>query len=181
MIASPGCFIFNDVQDKDKCKRNVETFYRIIEDSRVKTLVVTNKWGDRLTNSEAVRFGFDRFKEAIKKRPDLRVYVLLDAPWDEGVNGKQGTFDPYKHFFRFDSKPEHFVRPYPEMDLWKLGNDVAVSELSDVATIISIEEYVCPNGNCDLLKWYRDDDHLQPRRLETDATWLDPVYESVKR
>lgn len=181
MIASPGCFIFNDVQDKDKCKRNVETFYKLIEDPRIKTLAVTNKWGDRLGNAEAVRVGFDRFKRALKTRPDLKVYVLLDAPWDEGVNGKQGSFDPYKHFFRFDSKPEHFVRPYPKMNLWRLGNDVAVRELSDVATVISIEEHVCPDGKCNLLKWYRDDDHLQPRRLETDATWLDPVFESVKR
>lgn len=178
-VANNGTWILSDKGDENQ-KKCAEDFYALLADERVKTVVLASKWGDYY-EWEQFDEGIDRFKKLLRARPDVKVYVLLDAPWDEGVYGNQGTYDPYKYFYRLNSKPEDFIRPYPEMDLWSKGNKAITKALGDVATIISIEEYVCPNGKCDLLKWYRDDDHLQPRRLETDAAWLDPVHESIKR
>lgn len=46
-----------------------------------------------------------------------------------------------------------------------------------MATIISVEEYVCPNRQCNLIKWYKDDDHLQPLRIEKEAIWIDQFFD----
>ena len=51
-----------------------------------------------------------------------------------------------------------------------------MKDLAGVATFIDPTPFVCPNGRCDLLKWYKDDDHLRPSRLEKEGVWLDPVF-----
>ena len=45
-----------------------------------------------------------------------------------------------------------------------------------MAEIIDSETHVCPDVKCDVLKWYMDDDHLQPRRLETEGYWRDRIF-----
>ena len=45
--------------------------------------------------------------------------------------------------------------------------------------IIEVAPYVCPDRKCNLLKWYKDDDHLQPLRLEKEAVWLDRIFEEA--
>lgn len=51
--------------------------------------------------------------------------------------------------------------------------------LGDVAEFIDPTPYVCPDGTCNLLKWYKDDDHLQPLRLEKEAIWIDRIFEDA--
>lgn len=36
---------------------------------------------------------------------------------------------------------------------------------------------VCPDQKCNLQAWYRDDDHLQPKRIEADGIWVDRIFE----
>ena len=45
------------------------------------------------------------------------------------------------------------------------------------ATFIRPEAFICPGKKCDLLHWYRDDDHLQPMRVKAEGVWLDPIFE----
>lgn len=182
IIAPGGCYILNAAMYKDeKCKNASRDFYKLLSDPRIKTVVIGNKWGGRI-DSPAFLTGTAKFKDALKNRPDVNAFVLLDAPWDQGEKHNiQGTFDPYKHYKRYNSKPEDFIVSYPELDLWKKGNDAVTKHLSDVANIISVEEYVCPNKQCNLLKWYRDDDHLQPKRIEKEGVWLDQIYEATPK
>ena len=179
MLTRGGCFILNTKSSNEDCKLAAQTFYKLLEDSRIKTVVIGNKWGGYSGNETEFKAGLNQLKDALKSRPNLKAFVLLDAPWDEGPANTQGSFDPYKHFNRANFKLEDFILPYPKMDLWKKGNDFVATHLTDFATIISIESIVCPEGKCNLLKWYRDDDHLQPRRIEEEGTWLDQTFVSI--
>lgn len=91
--------------------------------------------------------------------------------------GRQGEFDPLRHLSRWRTKT-NYVLPYPKDDSWKQGNDAVEAALAGIpnVTFIRPETFVCPDGQCNLLKWYKDDDHLQPMRLKTDGVWLDPIF-----
>lgn len=178
MLTRGGCFILNTNSSNDDCREAAQNFYKLLEDPRIKTVVIGNKWGGYLFNSEEFHLVMKQFKNALIARPNLKAFVLLDSPWDEGKGNTQGSYDPYRHFNRANFKAEDFILPYPKMDLWTKGNDAVVKHLADVATIISVEQYVCPGKQCNLLKWYRDDDHLQPRRLEEEGTWLDQTFKN---
>lgn len=116
-------------------------------------------------------------KEVIQRRKDIKVFILLDYPWTPTrKDGQQGEFDPLLHAKRLSFNREDFIVPYPDDDTWKRGNEAIVELLSDVASIIPVERYICPENKCDLLKWYKDDDHLQPLRLEKEANWIDQVF-----
>ena len=179
MLTHGACFILNTNTTNEDCKVAAQNFYKLLKDPRIKTVVIGNKWGAYINNETEFQTGLNQFKDALMSHPDLKAFVLLDAPWDEGSANTQGSFDPYKHFNRANFNVEDFILPYPKMDLWKKGNDAVAAHLSDVTTIISIESIVCPEGKCDLLKWYRDDDHLQPRRIEEEGTWLDQTFVST--
>ena len=175
MLVRGGCLILNSKSSDAVCRKDAENLYKLLKDPRIKTIVIGNKWGSRFNLSE-FHSAMKYFKDALIARPDLKAFVLLDPPWDEGNGNTQGSYDPYRHFNRANFRAEDFILPYPQMDLWAKGNDAVVKHLADVATIISIEEYVCPGKQCNLLKWYRDDDHLQPRRIEMEGTWLDQTF-----
>lgn len=79
-----------------------------------------------------------------------------------------------------DLKEDDFIVPYPEKDKWKKGNVAVMQAFGDAVEYIDPTPYVCPNGKCNLLKWYKDDDHLQPKRVMTDGVWLDRIFEETK-
>ena len=156
-----------------------DTFYSLISDRGVKTLVVGGIWG-RYMYYPGFLNSLEKLKTAVLQRKDLRLFVLLDPPWTpENQFGQQGDYDPLRHFNRWNFNRSDFIVPYPKDDTWQKGNDAVVAVLQDVATIISVEEYVCPNKTCDLLQWYKDDDHLQPKKLEESAIWLDQVFRGL--
>ncbi len=176
-IGKTGGFIYSAVD----CKNESDALNKLISDKRVKTLVIGNIWGV-VTKKPDFQTSVEKFKKALSKRTDLHVYVMLDYPWTPArINGQQGDYDPLKHVDRLSFKRSNFVVPYPEDNSWEQGNKVITKHLQNVATIISVAEYICPNKQCNLLKWYRDDDHLQPLRLEKEATWLDEVFESASK
>lgn len=162
------------------CGRESEALYKLIADKRVKTLVVGNIWGERIKTAD-FESSVRSFREAVQARPDLRVYVLLDYPWTPSKgNNQQGDYDPLRHVNRLHpNKEEDFILPYPKDDSWEKGNAAITRLLGDVTEIIVVAPYVCPDRKCNLLKWYKDDDHLQPLRLEKEAVWLDRIFEEA--
>ena len=176
-IGKTGCFILSSVG----CAKESKAISKLILDSRVKVIVIGSIWGER-SELDDFKISVMNFKKMIAKRPDLRVYVILDYPWTPPrINYQQGDYDPLKHLNRFSFSKKldekDFIVSLPNDKSWEKGNIAITGLLSDVATIIPVTPYVCPNNKCNLLKWYRDDDHLQPLRLEKEAIWLDQIFE----
>ena len=174
MVQASGCFMLAG-GDKEECRKASVAFYEIMKSSNVKTLVLVNKWGGRY-NQTYFDQGIENLKKLLNTRKDLELYVLLDPPWDEGKGGAQGNFDPLKHFNRFGEKNQKYMLEYTQDGEWRRGNDAITAALEDYAVIINTEQFVCPHNQCDVLKWYMDDDHLQPKRLEKEATWIDLIF-----
>ena len=174
LLQGSGCFVLSDGKS-EVCSNAFKTFYTLLKDPRIKTVVLANKWGARY-DQPYFKQGIDNLKRALSERSDLTLYILLDPPWDEGVGGAQGNFDPLKHFYRFNSKYEDFEVPYPNDDRWLLGNIAVNKALNSVAIAINIEHYVCENQKCNVLKWYMDDDHLQPKSVEKYGVWVDQIF-----
>ena len=64
----------------------------------------------------------------------------------------------------------------PNDNRWLLGNIAVNKALNSVAIAINIEHYVCENQKCNVLKWYMDDDHLQPKSVEKYGVWVDQIF-----
>lgn len=175
MLQSSGCFMLTGMNNNE-CRKGSEIFYQLLKNKQVKKVVLVNKWGSRY-NQDYFEEGIAKFKSALLDRKDLKVFVLLDPPWDEGTGGSHGNFDPLRHFNRFRPDAPRYMLTYSNNADWKFGNDAISAKLGNLSTIISVEGFVCPLGKCDVHKWYMDDDHLQPRRLEKEAFWIDKIFE----
>ena len=174
MINNVLCVTFS----KKGCEKEANAFYGLIKDARIKTIVLAQKWFWYVAEQKDVLLdGIKGLKEAISSRPDIKVYVLLDYPWTPEENGHQGDFDPLRHISRFGPAVSSLVLPYPKDDGWKRGNDFMIEHLKGYVTFIDPQSYICPGEKCDILTWYRDDDHLQPKRVRTHGVWLDSVFE----
>ena len=119
--------------------------------------------------------GLKELKEALQRRPDIKLFIILDAPWTEAYNGHMGDFDPLQHIHRW-RHIDRVIAPLPKSDRWKRGNEAITKALKGYAHFLDPQPYVCPGQKCDLLNWYRDDDHLQSKRILTDGVWLDTVF-----
>ncbi|WP_443743628.1 acyltransferase family protein [Sutterella sp.] len=174
MFAQSGKFLFS----RSDWPKEFRALSKLIADPRLKTLVVASMWG---TKTEDPLFA-DQLKDlraAVKARGNLKLFVLLDYPWTPSVDGRQGDFDPLRHYDRSDFKASDFIVPLPKEENWRRGNDLVQRVLGDVAEFIDPTPFVCPNGMCNLLKWYKDDDHLQVRRIEKEGVWLDRIFEDA--
>ncbi len=172
MLNTTLCVTFS----RNGCKKEAKALYGLMQDKRVKVVVLAQKWFWYVTEQkQELLQGIKELKEAILARPDVKVYVLLDYPWVPEKDGHQGDFDP----LRYISRIGHFspvILPYPEDDGWKRGNEFLIERLKGYVEFIDPQDYVCPNQKCDIFTWYWDDDHLQPKRLRTHGVWLDPVF-----
>lgn len=143
-----------------------------ISDTRITTLVIANKWGGYEKLSE----GLTEFKQLIQKRSDLKVYSMLDVPWDQGsTEDEQGTFDPLKHMKRMSEPVKELWVPLPKQLMWVKGNKVVRDVLGAQTELIIPYPYVCHEQQCDL-RWYKDDDHLKPRLVEVKGVWLNKIF-----
>ncbi len=173
MINRAGCVMFS----KNGCKKEAEVIYQLIKDKRVKRIAFAQKWFWYVTEQKKELLdGIKELKEAISSRPDIKVYILLDYPWTPEENGHQGDFDPLRHLSRFGPMPT-VILPYPEDDGWERGNKFLINHLKGYVTFLESQSYVCPGQKCDLIKWYKDDDHLQPNRVKTHGVWFNPIFE----
>ena len=183
-----NCPLFDSEQTTwpgtQQCQQLSEAVYPLLFDRRLKVLVLGSFWAtyiERPSHEQAMQ----KLKsELMSQRPNLKVYVLLDYPWSEGPlreggdghQHEQGLTDPMKYWSFFDFRPERFVVPDNIQPDWNRGNTLAHQYFDGWATFIPTAEKVCPNHTCDLLHWYKDDDHLQPRTLQQEATWLDQTF-----
>lgn len=180
-----GCYVLMSKMTEDigdECKRLSGALPEIVSDERVKSVVIASKWG-AYYHQDNFKVSVERFLRFISGRKDLQVYVVLDAPWDEGkTHSQRGSYDPLMRSNRFSESFNEidFIVGYPEKDKWKKGNSGAMQAFGDKVEYIDPIPYVCPNGKCNLLKWYKDDDHLQPKRVMTDGVWLDRIFEETK-
>lgn len=164
------------VLDRGHPNEQTRAFYAALEDRNIRTLILAQKWGGRLHRQGAeFRAYMTDLKTQLQKRPDLRVYVLLDTPYEE-LPGSQGRTDPLRHYNRISGESNFIVRMEELPSEWKEGNDWVRQCLSGTATFIDPAPFVWPDGRCDVLHWFRDDDHFQPARLEKEGVWLDRAY-----
>ena len=66
---------------------------------------------------------------------------------------------------------------YPSDLNWRFGNEQVAQHLKKWVRFIETESKVCPNKKCNLIKSYRDDDHLKASYVKEHATWIDQVFE----
>ncbi len=148
-------------------------------DPDIKTIVLALRWL-RATGSRHDRFieCTKYLKEQLKLHPEKKLYVLLDYPQTEGANGKQGETDPLGHINRLRLRVDHrdFTISLPQKDIWTQYNQEVMKRFGDSALYIDPTPYVWPDGKCDLLHWYKDDDHLRPSVLKDEGVWLDEIY-----
>ena len=151
--------------------------FRALEDKNVKVVVLAHKWSSS-TDPFWSNY-FSEVKEHLARRKDLRVFVILDPPFEE-VEGRQGETDPLRHVNRLSiangaSNYTLSIGSLPKV--WKEGNLWVQKFFGDSVTYLDPTPEVWRNGKCNVLYWYKDDDHLQPNRLEADGVWLDKAYE----
>ena len=132
------------------------------------------KWGEKLPFLSDFMI---KIKSIVDKRPNLKVYIILDPPYAEEAN-RQGVTDPLRHVTRlpFINGASNFTINLPTQKLWENGNNKIKEIFGTSATYLDPSPVVWPNGSCNILHWYKDDDHLQPSRLEKEGIWLDPVF-----
>ena len=177
-----GCMMSIGLRNSEKrCKiEKGDGLDKIIDLKEVQTLVIAQKWGSYTGSvwSNGVN-EYNKIIDAfIEGRPDRKVFVLLDQPWDESDN-REFNIERYLNG-RYDVKRKlsegNFVVPLPTDQSWLKGNRMIRQKLHGKAIFIETAEKICPNGRCDL-KNYRDNDHLRASYVKKNATWIDQVFE----
>ena len=145
----------------------------------IKAIVLALRWL-RATVHWHDRFGecSQYLKEQLRLHPEKKLFILLDYPQTDGINGQQGETDPLMHINRLHLKVNHddFTISLPSKDIWTQSNQNIKALFGDTATYIDPTPYVWVDGKCDLLHWYKDDDHLRPSTLKDEGIWLDEIY-----
>ncbi len=182
--AVPGCFamgamtIHGQESFREACREKQQYLAAGYAARKYKNIAIAEKWGEYLARfpddfHETVR----RFADYLRQNPDIKVWILLDPPWEEQAYG-EGPYDPQRHVSRVYNQPEHLWFRYPIDLTWKKGNDEIRRMLAGLVTFIEVEPYICRNGLCDLT-CYRNDDHLHGLYTEAHAVWIDPIFEAV--
>ena len=177
-ITNGGCFISSPQKNgyqEDRCRRASRSFYNLLKDSRVKTLVIVQKWGGY--SKESIYMGIQKMATTLRDRPDMRIFILLDNPWSEEDAHFSENFNPLYHSNRINPEESEFMMHLNDNLKWKTANKHIETLTKDWANIIDATSYICPDNVCNLKEWYRDSDHLQPKTLEEKAVWLDPIYQ----
>lgn len=173
-----GCSIFDpSLTDykRNNCAKASDALYELIKNKHVKTLVIGQMWGQYSVKEEFEQ-SIKSFKLLLQQRPDLKVFVILDAPWSKNSVELKRNFNPKFHFNRFTNQIDEPVIECSSDEIWNLGNQKITLLMKDVATIISTDQYVCHDRKCDLVKWYRDANHLKPSQLEKEAVWVEQIF-----
>lgn len=110
-IACGGCAIFSlDIIGKHDMNRTASlAFYKILTDQNLKTLIIGGAWG-RYYQHPKFLDSIYRLKRALRKRPDINVFILLDYPWTPNKpSGEQGDYDPLLHANRISFDMNDFI------------------------------------------------------------------------
>ena len=176
-VTNGGCLILSPVKncyEETICRRASTSFYELATDSRIKTIVIGNFWGSNPL--ESIETGLRKLAEIVKERKDLRVFVLLDNPWSNGMAPAVVNFNPLHHVNRLYVGENQFIISLPSNVAWQEANDKVMMLTKDWATVIDPTSYICPDGLCNIAEWYRDADHLNPKTVEKKAGWINPIF-----
>ena len=194
-LTKTGCFAASGIVPKvESCNDVVQAFKKLIADPRIHTIVWGEKWGDYLHRGATIGFSYMTPEGSIQplnhegfvltlqhtirliQQQNKRLFLLLDAPWDE----ESGQFHPTMLLSRLPWKkisPQDFIVDIPKAKSWRDGNEAVREAVQDASVvIIDPSNQVCPNQKCSLLN-YKDDDHLRASYLRDHATWIDPVFQ----
>ena len=188
-----GCLIAPGVRASSRtCAKRNEDYLKIVDDPRIKTVVMGQMWGGYKHNDsdfvevngrwvslqaggfeQALRNVAERFSTTVGKR---KLIVLFDVPWDSR------SYDPLPRINRLDPAPlekKSFDVPLPRERDWSIGNETVREILGPVSTIIDPLHQVCPNDTCNLLN-YKDANHLRASYVIDHAVWIDSVFDDIK-
>lgn len=174
-----ACFVpvGHNSRNSEKCRIIPKSIEKLLLDSRLKTVVLGQIWGSYLKESSTLfDDGMKVVQSWVAKNPDKQFFVLLDSPWDKDSYDIRKRLLVKRWSLDF-SLPTEYVVDYPAQSDWKLGNEQVFRDLNGWVSVIETETKVCPNKKCDLLKSYRDADHLRASYVRDYATWIDLVFE----
>lgn len=181
-----GCMVsIGKKNDGSVCPSVNDEFKNMLLDSAVKKLVIAQKWGGYNnviceSINEYVKL-IDLFLQMDESR---EVYFILDNPYDESENGSFDIMKKIGNRFELKEKLLHmnFSVPLPKNQEWQDGNKMMYEMLSEnirkKAKFIRVDQYICPNGICDLSN-YKDNDHLRSSYVQEKAFWLDRVFNGL--
>ena len=183
--AVSSCFIFGERQsivESDECREDRRQFGKLLTSGAVKNVAIAQKWGGDLhTDPDVFHAKLRDFAAFLDRHPGVRVWILLDPPWEEKPDAKtaEGDYAPWKHVTRFTaSGVKEIPFRYPHDKRWIDGNRAVREILGNRVTYIETEPYICQNGVCNL-NYYKDDDHLHPDYTEENAVWIDPIFKTI--
>lgn len=174
-LTGGGCIASIGAGGNDNCKAIPGQLQTLLQDDRIKTVVIGQIWGAHMHEREKdFHRGVQKYIELIEKfGKGKKVFVLLDCPWDYGsydLKKRMVNRLDYESFINTD-----FSVDYPKENYWKEGNSYVETKLSPYASIIKTEHLVCPEEKCDLRN-YKDDDHLRSSYVERNAFWIDQTF-----
>lgn len=174
-LTGGGCIASIGAGGNDNCKAIPRQLQTLLQDDRIKTVVIGQIWGAHMHEREKDFYrGVQKYIELIEKfGKGKKVFVLLDCPWDYGsydLKKRMVNRLDYESFINTD-----FSVDYPKENYWKEGNSYVETKLSPYASIIKTEHLVCPEEKCDLRN-YKDDDHLRSSYVERNAFWIDQTF-----
>ncbi len=177
-VTNGGCLILSPVEkgfQEEQCRKASDSFFELLKDARVKTVVMSHMWGPY--PQESLTDGLQKLETAVRARGDLKVFILLDNPWSDGNAPTTQSFNPLQHVNRLSPEAAQFVISLPSNPNWSQMNEWLRTRTKGWTTVIETSPYICPNGLCNVAEWYRDENHLQPNALEEKAVWLDPIFQ----
>ena len=115
-------------------------------------------------------------------RPDRRIVVLLNPPWDDwsydwsyDILNRGGS--GFNRLFSDRIPYDQFIVDYPANNDWQKGNQKVLEILNGQIETVQTEHLVCPDKKCNLLLSYKDDDHLRASYVKKYASWIDSIFE----
>lgn len=169
-VTYPGCYVLGELNEKGISKRcmNQRILAReVLKDSRLKTVVLAQIWGANNKYYDQSKVWSD-LKSWVEASPERKVVVLLDPPWSAKMDVKSKV---NRLFYDLTALPIEYDKSGPWID----GNRWIANAISPWGAIIDPTPYVCPKGVCDLLQWYRDDDHLSLEAVARRGVWFDGI------
>ena len=174
-----GCFVptGHHYQNNESCRNMSKSVDRLLQDFRFKTVVFGEMWGAYLKRpSSMFEKGMQVMRAWVDKRQDVNFYVLLDYPWDNHSYDIRNRL-VIRRWVDEVVSPKDYIVDYPSDYNWRFGNEKVVEHLKNWVRFIETESQVCPNKKCNLIKSYKDDDHLRASYVKEHATWIDQVFE----
>ncbi len=178
-FTEPGCLItsgYSDMGD-EKCEKARLNLHKLLSDARIKNVVIGQYWNKYMT---LVPDRFNKSLDVIRqwteyKNSERQYFVLLDYPCEKGHDYRKLGL---KRFFPEKLPDSAYWLDYPTSGSWLIANQLLRQTLEDRVIYIEIEPYMCEDGKCNLLKAYRDDNHLRASFILKQGVWIDPVFKT---